>query len=238
MDAPALSVVIPVYNEEDSLPVLIPSVVEVMEQIGKSYEVLLIDDGSADGSYAAMLELKKSYPCLRCLKFRSNTGQTAAMAAGFAEARGEIVVTLDADLQNDPKDIPLLLEKLEEYDAVCGWRHKRQDSGWKLLQSKIANWVRNRLSGEDITDTGCSLKAYKRECLEELKLFTGLHRFLPTLIKMGGYRVTEVKVSHHPRRHGESKYGMLNRAIPAFFDLLAVRWMKKRHFKYEIEEER
>ena len=238
MDAPALSVVIPVYNEEENLPILIPSVVDAMQATGKSYEVLLIDDGSTDRSYATILELKKTHPQLRCIKFRANAGQTAAMGAGFARALGDVVITLDADLQNDPKDIPKLLEKLDEYDAVCGWRHKREDPRWKLVQSRIANWIRNKLSGENIVDTGCSLKAYKRECLQKLKLYNGLHRFLPTLIKMEGYKVVEVKVGHHPRRYGESKYGMLNRAIPAFFDLLAVRWMKKRHLKYEIEEER
>ncbi|NQT18541.1 MAG: glycosyltransferase family 2 protein [Planctomycetes bacterium] len=238
MGAPAFSVVVPVYNEEENLPILIPAVVETMEAIGRSYEVLLIDDGSTDRSYAVMLELKQSHPSLRCLKFRANAGQTAAMAAGFEQARGDVVITLDADLQNDPADIPKLLEKLDNYDAACGWRHDRQDSPWRLIQSRIANWVRNKLSGERIVDTGCSLKAYKRECLAKLKLYNGLHRFLPTLIKMEGYTVTEVKVSHHPRRHGEPKYGMWNRALPALRDLLTVRWMKKRHLNYEIEEER
>jgi len=237
MDTPVFSVVIPVYNEEESLPILIPSVVEAMGATGRSYEVLLIDDGSTDGSYATMLRLKKTHPQLRCIRFRANAGQTAAMSAGFARARGDVVITLDADLQNDPQDIHKLLKHLGEYDAVCGWRHKREDSAWKLVQSRIANWIRNKLSGENIVDTGCSLKAYKRECLRKLKLYNGLHRFLPTLIKMEGYKVAEVKVGHHPRRHGESKYGMLNRAIPAFLDLLAVRWMKKRQLKYEIEEE-
>jgi dolichol-phosphate mannosyltransferase len=238
MDAPAFSVVIPVYNEEENLPILIPSVAETMEAIGRSYEVLLIDDGSTDRSYEVMLGLKQNHPSLRCIKFRANAGQTAAMAAGFEQARGDVVITLDADLQNDPADIPKLLEKLDEYDAACGWRHRRQDTRWRLVQSRIANWIRNKLSGERIVDTGCSLKAYKRECLKNLKLYNGLHRFLPTLIKMEGYKVTEVKVSHHPRRHGEPKYGMWNRALPAFRDLLAVRWMKKRHLNYEIEEER
>ena len=159
------------------------------------------------------------------------------MWAGFREARGDIVISLDADLQNDPADIPKLLEKMPEYDAVVGWRAKRNDPPWRLIQSRIANWIRNKLSGEQIADTGCSLKAYKRECLEPLKLYKGLHRFLPTLIKMEGYAVAEVVVSHRPREHGESKYGMWNRAIPAFKDLLAVRWMKKRHIRYEIEKE-
>jgi len=238
MEQPYYSVVVPVYNEEESLPILVLSIAEVMAGLGRSWELLLIDDGSRDRSYAIMLELKQEHPQIRCIKFRANAGQTAAMAAGFDQARGEVVITIDADLQNDPADIPRLVEKLNEYDAAVGWRHKRQDSRWRLLQSRIANAIRNRLSGETITDTGCSLKAYKRPAIEKLKLYKGLHRFLPTLIKMEGYTVTEVKVSHHPREHGVSKYGMWNRAIPAFFDLLAVRWMKKRHLNYEIEEER
>jgi glycosyltransferase involved in cell wall biosynthesis len=238
MPPPSLSVVMPIFNEEENLPLVVPAVAEVLDSTGEGYEVLLVDDGSTDGSYGTMLELQQQFPAVRCLRLKSNAGQTAAMTAGFRSARGEVVITLDADLQNDPADIPLLLEKLDEYDAAVGWRHKRQDSTWKLIQSRIANWIRNKLSGENITDTGCSLKAYRRACLENLKMYDGLHRFLPTLIKMEGYSVAEVKVSHHPRKHGNSKYGMMNRAIPAFFDLLAVRWMKKRTLNYDIEEER
>jgi len=237
MEQPYYSIVVPVYNEEESLPILVPAVSRVMNGLGRPWELLLIDDGSTDRSYAVMLEMKQQHPQVRCIKFKANAGQTAAMAAGFEHARGEVVITLDADLQNDPEDIPKLLEKLDEYDAAVGWRHKRRDSWWKLLQSRIANAIRNKLSGETITDTGCSLKAYKREALAKLKLYDGLHRFLPTLIKMEGYKVTEVKVGHHPRKHGKSKYGMWNRAVPAFFDLLAVRWMKKRRLRYEIEKE-
>ena len=235
---PAYSVVIPVYNEEECLPIIVPAVAEVMSGLGRDYEIVLVDDGSRDGSYARMLELKQKHPQMRCLKFRKNAGQTAAMFAGFRAARGGVVITLDADLQNDPRDIPKLLEKIPEFDAVVGWRAKRNDPAWRLIQSRIANWVRNKLSGEKIADTGCSLKAYKRECLAPLKLYNGLHRFLPTLIKMVGYTVTEVVVSHRPREHGKSKYGMWNRALPALKDLLAVRWMKKRHLNYEIEEEK
>ena len=239
MPAPELSVVIPVYNEEENLPILVPQVSGAMDRIGRSYEILLIDDGSSDGSFAKMVELKQQHPQLRCIRFRRNAGQTAAMWAGFQNARGDVVITLDADLQNDPNDIPKLLAKMPEFDTVVGWRAGRKDSSWRLVQSRIANWIRNRLSGETITDTGCSLKACKRECLRNLKLsYKGMHRFLPTLVRMEGYSVTEVPVSHRPREHGESKYGMWNRAIPAFKDLLAVRWMKKRLVKFEIEEER
>jgi len=238
MAQPELSVVIPVFNEEDNLPTLVEEVTAAMGRIGRSYEVLLVDDGSTDGSFARMVELKAAHPELRCIRFRRNAGQTAAMWAGFRLARGQVVITLDADLQNDPDDIPRLLEKIPEYDAVVGWRAGRKDSLWRLIQSRIANWIRNKLSGETITDTGCSLKAYRRECLQGLKLYRGMHRFLPTLIKMEGYTVAEVPVRHRPRIHGASKYGMWNRAIPALKDLLAVRWMKQRLVKYEIEEER
>lgn len=146
------------------------------------------------------------------------------------------MITMDADLQNDPHDIPLLLEKIGEFDAVCGWRYRRRDPWIKIISSKIANFVRNKLSQEDIIDTGCSLKAYRRECLTRLKLFNGMHRFLPSLLKMEGFKVTQVKVSHRPRRFGRTKYNIRNRIMRGFIDLLAVRWMKRRHLDYEIEE--
>jgi hypothetical protein len=143
---------------------------------------------------------------------------------------------MDADLQNDPHDIPRLVEKIGKFDIVCGWRHQRKDPWIKIVSSKIANFVRNMLSQEKIVDTGCSLKAYKRECLQKLKLFNGMHRFFPTLAKMEGYTVTQVKVNHRPRRFGTTKYTISNRMVRAFADLLAVRWMKKRHLDYKIEE--
>ena len=155
----------------------------------------------------------------------------------FKSARGKVIVTMDADLQNSPEDIPLLLEKIKEYDVVCGWRHKRNDPWIKRISSRIANSVRNKLSEETITDTGCSLKAFRRECFENVKLYKGMHRFFPTLMKMEGFKVTEVKVRHYPRIHGYSKYNIRNRLMSSFLDLLAIRWMKKRHISYEIVEE-
>jgi glycosyltransferase involved in cell wall biosynthesis len=152
------------------------------------------------------------------------------------EAKGEIVITIDADLQNDPKDIPAMLGYLKDYDMVTGWRQKRDDSRVKKVTSRIANRIRNKLSGESIQDSGCTYRAYKRECLQDLKLYKGMHRFMPTLVKMEGFRVIEIPIAHHPRQFGESKYTTWNRMWRALADLLAVRWMKSRHIRYEIEE--
>jgi glycosyltransferase involved in cell wall biosynthesis len=176
------------------------------------------------------------YPQVRFLGFKYNCGETAAGAAGLKEARGEIVITIDADLQNDPKDIPTLLGHLKEYDMVTGWRQKREDSWVKRVTSKIANRIRNSLSGESIRDSGCTYRAYKRECLQNLKLYKGMHRFMPTLVRMEGFRVIEIPIAHHSRQFGVSKYTTWNRMWCAFADLLAVRWMKSRHIHYEIEE--
>ncbi len=234
---PEVSIVIPVYNEEENVPILASALVDVMKKTGYSYEVIFVDDGSTDGSRLILKKLCSENPNFKTIRFKRNSGQTAAMDAGFKAARGKFVVSMDADLQNDPKDIPLLLEGLKSYDVVCGWRYKRNDPWIKLVSAKIANFVRNKLSDEDIKDIGCSLKAYKRECLDKIKLYKGLHRFLPTLFKMEGFTVTEVKVNHFPRKYGVSKYGIGNRMFRAFYDLLVVRWMKKRRLNYEIVNE-
>ncbi len=231
-----LSVVIPVYNEEDNLRPLWEELREVLEGTGRTYEVIFVHDGSTDRSFSVLRELARGDPHIKVLKFKRNCGQTAAFDAGFRMARGEVVITMDADLQNDPKDIPRLLEKIGEYDLVCGWRHRRQDPWLKRVSSKIANFVRNKVSGDYIRDTGCSLKAFRRECIERLKLFEGMHRFFPTLARMEGFRVVEIKVNHRPRLFGKTKYNIRNRALRAFLDLLAVRWMKRRHLDYEVEE--
>ncbi|HSB06600.1 MAG TPA: glycosyltransferase family 2 protein [Thermodesulfobacteriota bacterium] len=231
-----ISVVAPVYNEEESLPILIPKLVEVLEPLGKRYEMIFVDDGSKDRSREILKERVSTYPRIRILGFKYNCGETAAIDAGMREARGEVVITMDADLQNDPKDIPTLLEYIKRYDMVSGWRQKRQDTWVKRITSKIANRIRNRLSGESIQDSSCTFKAYKRECLQNLKLYKGMHRFMPTLVKMEGFRVIEIPVAHHPRQFGVSKYTTWNRMWVAFADLLAVRWMKSRQLRYEIEE--
>ena len=231
-----ISVVVPVYNEEKNLPLLIPQLVEVLQPLEKSYEMIFVDDGSTDKSRKILKEMASQYPEIRMIGFKKNCGETAAGAAGLKEARGEIVITIDADLQNDPKDIPTMLGYLKEYDMVTGWRQKRDDPWIKRITSKIANKIRNGLSGEIIQDSGCTFRAYKRECLQNLKLYKGMHRFMPTLVKMEGYRVIEIPIAHHPRKFGVSKYTTWNRMWRAFVDLLAVRWMKSRHIRYEIEE--
>jgi glycosyltransferase involved in cell wall biosynthesis len=231
-----ISVVVPVYNEEENLPVLIPQIAEVLGPLGKTYEMIFVDDGSQDHSRRLLKEMALQFPQIRILGFKKNCGETAAGAAGIKEARGGIVITIDADLQNDPKDIPRMLDYLKEYDMVTGWRQKREDSWVKRITSRIANRIRNSLSGEEIQDSGCTFRAYKRECLRDIKLYKGMHRFIPTLVKMEGYRVIEIPIAHHPRKFGVSKYTTWNRMWRAFVDLLAVKWMKSRHIHYEIEE--
>ncbi len=231
-----ISVVVPVYNEEENLPILIPRLAEVLEPLGESYEMILVDDGSTDGSRRIIKKMNSKYPQIRLLGFKKNCGETAAGAAGLREANGKVVITIDADLQNDPRDIPRMLEYLKEYDMVTGWRQKREDSWIKRITSKIANKIRNGLSGETIRDSGCTFRAYRRECLQDIKLYKGMHRFMPTLVRMEGFRVIEIPIAHHPREFGASKYTTWNRMWRAFVDLLAVKWMKSRHIHYEIEE--
>jgi dolichol-phosphate mannosyltransferase len=231
-----ISVVVPVYNEEENLPILAFQLMEVLNGLGKPYEMVFVDDGSKDRSRMILKEMATQYPQIHILGFKKNCGETVADAAGFREARGKVVITIDADLQNDPKDIPRMLEYLKDYDMVTGWRQKREDSWVKRITSKIANKIRNGLSGEVIQDSGCTFRAYKRECLENIKLFKGMHRFMPTLVKMEGFRVIEIPIAHHPRKFGVSKYTTWNRMWRAFIDLLVVKWMKRRHIRYEIEE--
>lgn len=233
-----ISVAIPVYNEIDSLEELVARVEESLTRIGRSWELILVDDGSSDGSFKKIRELKNTRPWLRGLKFSKNNGQTAAMGAGIKAARGALIVTLDADLQNDPADIPLLLAGIEQgYTAAVGWRKKRNDTLIRRLSSRFANWVRNVVSSETIKDTGCSLKVFKAEAIKPIELFEGMHRFLPTLVKMNGGTVIEIEVSHHPRQKGVSKYNVWNRVFRSFLDLLAIRWMKWRKLRYQIDEQ-
>jgi dolichol-phosphate mannosyltransferase len=232
----AISVVVPVYNEEENLPVLIVELMKVLEGLGCSCEIIFVDDGSSDGSFGILREMASRSPSLRVLRFRENRGLSTALVAGMREARGEKIITLDSDLQNDPADIPKLLEYLDRYDMATGWRQKREDSWLKKISSKIGNTVRNWLSGENIQDSACTLRAFKKECIKEIPVFNGMHRFLSTLVKMEGYRIIEVPVSHHPRKFGKSKYNIRNRMVRSFIDLLAVRWMKHRAIRYDIEE--
>lgn len=230
---PEISVVIPVYNEEENLPILIPKITEVLKPLDKNFEIILVDDGSTDNSFNVIKDLSSRFMEVRYIRFKKNTGQTAAFDAGFKNALGDVVVTLDADLQNDPADIPKLLSYIPDYDIVCGWRAERKDPLIKKISSRIANSFRNFLTKDSIHDTGCSLKVYKREWLDKIKLYKGLHRFLPTLLKLEGARIIEVKVSHNPRKFGRSKYNIRNRLFTGLYDLLAVRWMQKRRLNYE-----
>ena len=233
-----LSIVVPVYNEEDNLPVLWPEIREVLDPTGLSYEVIFVDDGSRDRSADIVRGFHEQDPRARLVRLKANAGETAATDAGFKSARGRWVVTMDADLQNDPHDIPALLSHLDRWDAVTGWRTKRGegDSIVRRISSRVANRVRNRISDESIQDSGCTFRAFRRECLRGLVLYRGFHRFVPTLLKMRGYRVIEVPVRNRPRRYGQSKYGILNRVFVATADLLVVRWMKNRHLRYEVAE--
>ena len=235
--APEISLVIPAFEEQESIVECVMEARRALLQTGRSFEIIVIDDGSTDRTYEVLRQLKQTAPELRALRFAHNCGQTAAMAAGFAHARGAIVVTMDADQQNDPADIPRLLELMGEWDVVCGWRRKREDNVVRRISSKIANGVRNRLSHETIRDTGCSLKAFRREYLARVKLFDGMHRFLPTLLRLEGARVTEVPVNHRPRLKGKTKYGVWNRLFKSLRDLFAVRWMQSRWISYDVAEE-
>ncbi len=231
-----LSVVVPVYNERENLVFLEEAIENALTKTDLKYEIIFVDDGSVDDSANVILSLRKQNLKIRLIRLASNSGQTAAFGAGFLTATGNCVATLDADLQNDPADIPRLLEKIGEFDVVCGWRFKRKDTWLKRTSSKIANLVRNFVSKDEIEDTGCSLKVFRKECLESLKLFQGMHRFFPTLLKMEGYKVTQVKVAHNARKFGSSHYNIRNRIFTSLVDLLAVRWMQKRKLKYQIKE--
>lgn len=233
---PYLSIVIPVYNEQDNIEPLTEELVGVLEGLRTSYEIIFVNDGSTDGTPERLAQIRQRFAHVQIITFKRNCGQTAAFDAGFKAARGDVIVTMDADLQNDPHDIPTLLADIGRFDCVCGWRRQRHDTIVRRLSSLIANTVRNLLSGENVRDVGCSLKAFRREYAQRLKLFNGMHRFFPTLVKYEGGRVTEVPVNHRPRRYGTAKYNIRNRIVRSFLDLLAVCWMKQRYLRYEIEE--
>nr|WP_318735501.1 glycosyltransferase family 2 protein [Roseofilum sp. Belize BBD 4] len=225
---PDISIVVPIYNEVESLPLLVEAIAKSLISTQHTYELICVDDGSTDGSTELLTELAQNTPHLKGLILRRNYGQTPAMAAGFKYAQGNIVITLDADLQNDPADIPLLLETLEQgYDLVSGWRKNRQDHAiTRLLPSKIANWIIGTVTGVKLHDYGCSLKAYRAELVADMNLYGELHRFLPALAFIEGARITEIPVHHYSRQYGKSKYG-LGRTFRVLMDLLTVWFMKK-----------
>ena len=238
-NSPVLSLVIPCFNEEGNLPRLMAAIREAVDPLQVAYEVVITDDCSRDNSWTLLRELARADARVRVQRFEFNCGESAASFAGMQASRGRYIVTMDADLQNDPKDLPKFLEALQRSDCVCGTRVETRGQGdnfIRIASSRIANWVRNQLSGEQISDAGCTYRAFKRECVAELKFFKGMHRFLPTLIKMEGYTVSEITVSNNPRFAGQSNYGVWNRLFASFYDLLAVRWMKKRMFKFRVAE--
>jgi dolichol-phosphate mannosyltransferase len=229
--APEVSVIVPVFNEEGSVTQLQTELETALKDV--SYELLFVDDGSQDRT----LERIKRGPKVQVLEFLKNTGQSAAMYAGLAAASGKILVLIDGDLQNDPSDIPRLLSEIDRgADLVCGYRLKRRDTWFKRVQSKIANQVRGKFTKDGVRDTGCTLKAMRRECREALIPFHGMHRFIPALIKGLGYKISEIPVSHRPRQHGSSKYTFGNRALRATIDMFGVRWFLSRQIKFALKE--
>lgn len=220
---PKISIVIPAYNEQDNVQRLHQRIKEVEERETLDFEIIFVNDGSSDQTLKRLKELED----LTIINFRKNFGQTAALDAGIKQAKGEVIITIDADLQNDPQDIPKLLEKLEEgYDLVSGWRYNRKDDPLKNLVSRGANWLRSFLVQDNIHDSGCTLKAFRKECFKNLDLFGEMHRFIPGLLKIQGFKVAEVKVKHYPRKAGETKYDS-KRILKGFLDMLAIWFWRK-----------
>ncbi len=223
-EKPAISVVIPVFNEQENVRLLYQQIRQACESLRRSYEIVFVDDGSDDRTFEVLEEIHRQDPCVKSIRFRKNYGQTAAMAAGFEYAHGEVVVSMDGDLQNDPADIPLLLNKMDEgYDIVCGWRKNRQDKFWsRRVPSIAANWLIGKVTGVQIHDNGCSLKAYRASVIKNVTLYGEMHRFIPAMSTLAGARIAEIAVNHHPRRFGKSKYG-IGRAWRVALDIITVK---------------
>ena len=232
MSSPVVSVVVPLFNEEENVPILQAELTSALA--GLDYELIFVDDGSSDGTVAHIA----AGPRVRVLRFARNAGQSAAMYAGLHAANGATAVLIDGDLQNDPADIPKLLAELERgADLAVGYRAKRKDTVVKRITSRVANFVRSRFTKDGVRDTGCTLKAMRRECVGALVPFKGMHRFIPALIKGAGYRLVEVPVNHRPRQFGLSKYGLGNRAVRATVDMFGVRWLLSRQLNYRIRRD-
>ena len=233
-----LTVLIPVYDEEENVGPLTDELRAVLDGLGKSYEALFVDDGSTDGTHKALCDIQARWPQVRLIKLKQNRGKTTALVAGWRRARGDVIVIMDGDLQNDPHDIPKLLEQIPPCDLVCGVRVKRHDTWFRRVQSRIANRVRDWVIQDRIRDSGSGLQAFRRAALEGQTFFDGLHRFLPAMFLLEGFMVAQVPVNHRPRMHGKAKYNLLNRVVRAFDDMMAVRWLRSRRIHYEVEEER
>ncbi len=233
-----LDFVLPVYNEAGNLRPLRREIDEVTKTLDLEGRVLFVDDGSEDESPSILDEMARDHDHVGVLRFAQNCGQSAAFAAGFEHAEAPVVVTMDADGQNDPADVPDLLEALEECDVAAGYRANRQDNWLRKLGSRLANSVRNWVTGDDIIDTGCSLKAFRLEVVRSIPMFRGMHRFLPTLARMRGYRVRQVPTHHRPRQRGETKYTLSGRLWTTIWDLWAVRWMQSRALDYDVTSRR
>lgn len=222
----SVSIVIPVYEEEESIPHLYKSIKEVMDVLDRKYEIVFVDDGSRDNTFKVLEGIQKKDPAVVVVSFRRNFGQTAAMAAGFEYADGDVIITMDADLQNDPKDIPKLLEKIKDHDVVSGWRKNRQDKFIsRRLPSIIANSLISKVTGVSLHDYGCTLKAYRKEVIKNVKLYGEMHRFIPAIASWVGASITEVETTHHPRKFGRSKYG-ISRTIRVVLDLITVKFLQ------------
>ena len=232
-----LSLVVPCHDEVENLRPLVEAIRAAVDPLGLRYEVVVTDDASTDGSWDVLADLARHDPHIRVQRFAANCGESAASWAGMRVARGRVIVTLDADLQNDPVEIPRLLAALDGADCVCGTRvdGRADGDGWlRVLSSRVANGVRRRMTGDGVTDAGCTYRAFRRECIAGLRFFKGIHRFLPTLMRMDGFRVAEIAVANRPRRAGRSHYGVWNRVFVAAADMLAVRWMARRSVHYRV----
>lgn len=231
------SVVIPLKNEEENILDLINELEPVMHALHKPWELLCIDDGSTDSTRDILIDLSRTKPYLRTLVFDGNFGQSSAFDAGFRNAKGEFIITMDGDRQNDPADIPQLLEAAQTHDLVCGSRVNRRDPFVKKITSFLANQVRSRVCRDGFRDTNCSLKVYRASALKKIKMYHGMHRFLPALFQIEGFKVVEVPVNHRERVKGKTKYNFLNRSFNTIADMLAVRWMRQRQLNYKIDKE-
>jgi len=239
VETPLISVVVPCFNEQDNLGPLVTTLADVLAPLQVPYEIVITDDCSRDHSWDVLKKIAAANPRVCAQRLEKNSGQSAALWAGIRSARGRYIATLDADLQNDPRDLPKFLAAMKDADCVCGSRLEKRREGdnfVRQISSKIANGVRNWITRETVTDSGCCYRMFKRECAANLKFFKGMHRFLPTLFKIEGYTVTEIPVNHQTRLSGTSNYGVWNRLFASSYDLFAVRWMQKRMFRFAVKE--